>query len=118
MRPRRRYLAVRIHTSNKLPSETEFRNAIWKQLQELYGELGVSRIGFWLISYQPKDKSSIIRCEHTQVRPLRAALATITEINSKPLLLQVLGISGTIRKTLTHLPEADPRQVIRPRKHR
>lgn len=118
VRTRRRYLAVRIHTSKTLPAESDFRNAIWKRLQELYGELGVSSIGFWLTSYVPQKKSAIIRCEHLQVRPLRAALATITEINTKPLLLQVVGISGTIRKILTHLPEIDPKQVIRPRKHR
>ncbi len=118
MRSRQRYLAVRVHTSQKLPSESNFRNAIWQQLQELYGELGVSQIGFWLTSYHPEEKSAIIRCQHTQVRPLRAALATIMQINSIPLLLHVVGISGTIRKAVTHLPELETRNVIRPRKHR
>jgi ribonuclease P/MRP protein subunit POP5 len=118
MRPRQRYLAVQIHTSHKLPPESNFRNAIWQQLQTLYGELGVSRIGFWLTSYHPKEQSAIIRCQHTQVRPLRAALATITEINSKPLVFHVVGISGTIRKAVDHLPRLGAQDVVRPRKHR
>ena len=118
MRPRQRYLAVQLHTSHKLPPESNFRNAIWKQLQELYGELGVSRIGFWLTYYHPNKHSAIIRCQHTQVRPLRAALAAITEIDSKAIVFHIIGVSGTIRKAVTHLPHLNPQDVIRPRKHR
>lgn len=118
MRSRRRYLAVRLHTKEKLPSESTFRNAVWQQLQELYGELGVSRIGFWLIAYSQESHAAILRCQHDQVQPLRAALATMTTCNSIPLLLQVVGISGTIRKAVSLLPQLDARDVIRPRKHR
>ena len=118
MRPKQRYLAVQLHTSHNLPPESNFRNAIWQQLQALYGELGVSRIGFWLTSYHPNERSAIIRCQHTQVRPLRAALASITEIDSNPLGFHVVGISGTIRKAVAHLPNLNTQDVIRPRKHR
>lgn len=118
MRPRRRYLAVQIYGQGKLPSEAGFRNAIWQQLSELYGEFGVSRIGFWLIAYHPAERSAIIRCQHDQIRPLRAALATITGIESISLLLHVVGVSGTIRKVVTHLPALDAKTVVKSRKHR
>lgn len=118
MRQKQRYLAVQLYTSHQLPSESTFRNAIWQQLQAMYGELGVSRIGFWLTSYHPKEKRAIIRCQHNQVRPLRAALVSITEIASKPLTFHVTGISGTIRKAVTYLPGLDAKTIIRPRKHR
>ncbi|MFX1566605.1 MAG: Rpp14/Pop5 family protein [Promethearchaeota archaeon] len=118
MQSRQRYLALRVYSSAKLPSETDFRNAIWHQLTQLYGELGVSRIGFWLTSYHPEDSCAIVRCQHTQVRPLRAALATLTQVNSTPVLLHVIGVSGTIRKAVSHLPELDATKVIKARKHR
>jgi ribonuclease P/MRP protein subunit POP5 len=118
MRSRRRYLAIRLHTKGKLPSESYFRNTVWQHLQELYGELGVSRIGFWLIAYHQESHAAILRCQHDQVQPLRAALATITSYNSTPLLLHVVGISGTIRKAVSLIPEIDARKVIKPRKHR
>ena len=118
MRPRRRYLAVRLHTDGKLPSESIFRNAIWHQLQELYGELGVSRIGFWVLAYHLRESVAILRCQHDQVRPLRAALAAITEISSTSLIIEVVGISGTLRKAVSLLPEITPSMVIRTRKHR
>ena len=118
MRARRRYLAVRLHTKGTLPSESTFRNAFWQQLQELYGELGVSRIGFWLIAYRPESNAAILRCQHDQVQPLRAALAAMTTCDSTPLLFQVVGISGTIRKAVSLLPQLDARTVIKLRKHR
>jgi RNase P/RNase MRP subunit POP5 len=80
--------------------------------------MGVSRIGFWLTSYHPEETSAIIRCQHTQVRPLRAALATLTHVNSQPVLLHVLGVSGTIRKAVSYLPDVETTKVIRARKHR
>jgi ribonuclease P/MRP protein subunit POP5 len=118
MRSRHRYLAIRLHTKGKPPSEPNFRNTVWQQLQELYGELGVSRIGFWLIAYHQESHAAILRCQHDQVQPLRAALAAITSCNSTPLLVHVVGISGTIRKVVTLIPELDARKIIKPRKHR
>jgi len=118
MRLRQRYLAIRLLTHQNIPAEPTFRNAIWNQLQRLYGELGMSRIGFWLTAYHPEKQSAIIRCQHTQVRPLRAALATIRQIDSTPLLIHVVGVSGSIKKALAFLPQLDPRHVVRPRKHR
>ncbi|MFW9830665.1 MAG: Rpp14/Pop5 family protein [Candidatus Thorarchaeota archaeon] len=117
MRSKHRYLAVRIYTPDTPPSESGFRNAIWERLRELYGELGVSQIGFWLISYHPSSQSAIIRCQHDQIRPLRAGLATITQIEASSLLLHVVGISGTIRKVVTFLPGLDAKTVVRPRKY-
>lgn len=98
---------IRIITEDSPPPEDKFREAIWHQLQQLYGELGVSRIGFWVMSYHPELLFSIIRCQHNQVRELRAALATITRIGRIPLLLHVQGISGTIRKAKTLLPKLE-----------
>jgi RNase P/RNase MRP subunit POP5 len=118
MRARRRYLAVRLHADGALPSESSFRNAIWHQLQELYGEFGVSRIGFWVVTYHPSEFSAILRCQHDQVRSLRAALAVVTQIGSTSLIIEIVGLSGTLRKAVTLLPEIDPSMVIRPRKHR
>lgn len=107
MRPRRRYLAVQLLMTGTPPSESELRAAVWQQLQELYGELGVSRIGFWLIEYHPKLRVAIFHCHHDQLRPFRAALVSLTKIGRTQLLCHVRGVSGTIRKARTHLPELE-----------
>jgi RNase P/RNase MRP subunit POP5 len=103
MRQRQRYLTIHIITDHPLPSEVEFRNAIWNQLQLLYGELGVSRIGFWVVLYHPPLQAAIVRCQHDQVQALRAALASITEVTTTPVLFYVKGVSGTIRKAKTFI---------------
>jgi len=104
MRPRHRYLAVRLVAVTNSLSEEAFREGLWQQLQQLYGELGVSRIGFWIVIYDAASQASIIRCQHDQVRALRAALATVTGIRGVPLLLHVVGLSGTISKAKTLIP--------------
>ncbi len=104
MRPKHRYLAVRLVGAPSSLSEEAFRDGLWQQLQQLYGELGVSRIGFWVVIYDADSRASVIRCQHDQVRPLRAALATVTGIRGVPLLLHVAGLSGTIKKAKQLIP--------------
>ncbi|MFX1562905.1 MAG: Rpp14/Pop5 family protein [Promethearchaeota archaeon] len=101
MKLRHRYLVVQLVTEDSMPSEEKFRRVLWTQLQNLYGELGVSKVGFWVVVYHPESKAVVIRCQHDQVRALRATLATITRIGSTSLLLHVVGVSGTIRKAKT-----------------
>ncbi len=103
MRQRQRYLTIHIVTDHPLPSEVDFRNSIWNQLMLLYGELGVSRIGFWVVLYYPPLQAAIVRCQHDQVQALRAALACISEVATTPILFHVKGISGTIRKAKTFI---------------
>lgn len=105
MRPRHRYLAVRLVGAAESLSEEAFRDGLWQQLQQLYGELGVSRIGFWIVIYDSHSGASVIRCQHDQVRALRAALAAITAIRGVPVLLYVVGLSGTINKAKLLIPE-------------
>jgi ribonuclease P/MRP protein subunit POP5 len=104
MRARHRYLAVRLVGGTSSLSEDAFRDGLWQQLQQLYGELGVSRIGFWLMMYDPESYASIIRCQHDQARVLRAALAAVTAIRGVPLLLHVVGMSGTINRAKMLIP--------------
>ena len=104
MRPRHRYLAVQLVGATDSVPEEAFREGLWQQLQQLYGELGVSRTGFWVMIYDSAAHASIIRCQHDQVRELRAALATVTGIRGVPLLLHVVGLSGTINKAKQLIP--------------
>jgi ribonuclease P/MRP protein subunit POP5 len=116
MRLRQRYLAIRLLTEESMPSEERFRSVLWTELQNLYGELGVSKIGFWVIIYHPELKAAIIRCQHDQVRALRATLATITRVGSTSLIFHVVGVSGTIRKAKTFIPELSTHREKRRRK--
>jgi RNase P/RNase MRP subunit POP5 len=56
------------------------------------------------VVYDLELRASIIRCQHDQARVLRAALAAVTGIKGVPLVLHVVGLSGTIKKAKRLIP--------------
>ena len=93
---RRRYLALKLDAQATLNSR-EIMDAIWHALLKLYGEYGASRTPLNLIKHDVDGKIIILRTGHTTVETVRAALASITEVEGKPVSIYVLRVSGTIR---------------------
>ncbi|MEM2202501.1 MAG: Rpp14/Pop5 family protein [Candidatus Bathyarchaeia archaeon] len=93
---RRRYLALKMESAEKFESR-ELLDALWNAILRLYGEYGASKIGLTLIDYDEEKGLAIIRVAHTELEKVRAAIATITEINTKPAVVHVLTASGTLR---------------------
>ncbi|MBX5321488.1 MAG: Rpp14/Pop5 family protein [Candidatus Bathyarchaeota archaeon] len=96
MKVKRRYLALKIDSTEKFDSR-EFMDAVWSAFLRLYGEYGASRVGLALIDYDAEKKFAIIRVTHTETTKVRAAVASITEIMAKPAAVHVLKVSGTLR---------------------
>ncbi|MCS7124374.1 MAG: Rpp14/Pop5 family protein [Candidatus Bathyarchaeota archaeon] len=94
---RRRYLALKIDSKEKI-SQKELMNAVWDAVLRLYGEYGASKTSLALIRYDAEKNLAIIRVAHTETEKIRAAVATITEIASKPAATHILTVSGTIKK--------------------
>ncbi len=78
-------------------SERELLRAIWDALYSLYGDIGVSECGIWLIDYDEKRGVGILRCTHTKVEAVRAALACIHMINGRRTCIRGVVTSGTIK---------------------
>jgi len=95
-RTRRRYLGLKIDCDETFDSR-EFMSAVWDAVLRLYGEYGASRAGLALIDYDAAKKLVILRTSHTTVRMVRAALASITKVQDRPVAVHVLAVSGTIR---------------------
>jgi len=72
-------------------------NAVWNAVMKIYGEYGASQAGLSLISYEPEEKFAVVRVGHKAVEMVRASLASITSIASKPAAVHVLRVSGTIK---------------------
>ncbi|MEM2281823.1 MAG: Rpp14/Pop5 family protein [Candidatus Bathyarchaeia archaeon] len=102
---RRRYLALKIDSDHKFGSK-DFRDAVWEAILRLYGEYGASKTNLTLIDYNMEEGFAVVRVAHTEIEKVRAAIASITEIASKPAAVHVLKISGTLkvlyRKMLAH----------------
>jgi RNase P/RNase MRP subunit POP5 len=99
-RIRRRYLALEID-SGELFDSREFLDAVWSAVLKLYGEHGASRAGLTLIDYDMEKRFAVIRTVHTAVDMVRTALASMTRIGNKPVAINILRVSGTIRSLYT-----------------
>jgi ribonuclease P/MRP protein subunit POP5 len=93
---RRRYLALKIDSNEKFESK-EFMDTVWNNLLRLYGEYGASKAGLTLVDYDMEKGLAVIRAAHTEVEKVRAAIASVTEINTKPVAVHVLTISGSLK---------------------
>ena len=80
-------------------------NAVWDAILRLFGEHGASWVDFALIECDPEGGWAVVRCSHKALEVVRASIASITEINEKPVAIHVTGVSGTLkslRKTPKH----------------
>jgi len=71
--------------------------AVWSAVLQLYGEYGASQVNLIPIEVDPERNYAILRCSHKALEMVRASLASITEINAKPVAIHVVGVSGTLK---------------------
>lgn len=95
-RVRRRYLALRV-VSEEPVSLRDFKSIFWNALLQLFGEYGASKVGFSLIDYNQQSGQAIVRCSHKALEMVRASIASITEINEKPMAIHTMRVSGTLK---------------------
>lgn len=93
-----RYMVFEI-ISKKDISFVEIVEAVWKAALGLFGDAGTSEMGVWVPEtlYDRAKKRGVIRASHTGVEMIRAAIASIREINGVPVIFVVTGVTGTIR---------------------
>ena len=95
-----RYIAFEIISKNNEITQDQVIKTIWNQLYKIYGEYGTSKIGLWLIYFDPQSRKGVLRCSLKELDKLRTVLATITSFGKKKhpeVIIFVLGISGTIK---------------------
>ncbi|WXG40425.1 MAG: Rpp14/Pop5 family protein [Candidatus Freyarchaeum deiterrae] len=92
---RNRYIAFKIF-SEAIFSSDDIVHCVWRTLLSLFGEVGGSRTNFWLIDYS-ENGYGILRCTHTSVDMMKSVLATVIDLKGFSLIIDVLGVSGTIK---------------------
>ncbi len=95
-RMRKRYLAFRVMSDHSV-SKSDVADAVWNAVLRLFGEYGASQTNLALIEYDQEKSWGIIRCSRRAVEMVRASIASVTEINEKPVAIHVLGVSGTLK---------------------
>ena len=98
LRPKSRYIAYQVISEKKLPF-TDMMNAMWHSVLNFLGETGSSRASVWIIknAWEEEKQVGLLRCNHTSVEEVRAALSLVQRVGYSPVIVRVLGISGTIK---------------------
>ena len=102
---KRRYLAVMAESDDRI-DERELIKAVWGMIYQLFGEYGASQVGMFHIDLQDDKEIAVLRCSHTAIDMVRAAIAVISQISNRPVALRVVAISGTLkalRRKIHHL---------------
>ncbi len=95
-RVKRRYLALQVD-SDCAVDQKRFMDSVWRAVSQLYGEYGASRTSLALINFDEERKTAVLRTSLETVDIVRAALASITQIEGKSAAVHVLAVSGTIK---------------------
>lgn len=95
-REKRRYLALDVVSEQSL-NEQVVLDAVQASIIRLFGEYGASKTNLKMIRYVPEKCRLVIRCSHTMLEQVRAAIASTVEIDAKTATIHVVGVSGTLK---------------------
>jgi len=94
---RRRYLALKVECGETAPDRDAVSEVVWKAVLRLFGEVGVSQAGLYLVHFDEKTGYGVLRCSHKALPMVRAAIASVTKIESQPTAIHVLRVSGSLK---------------------
>jgi ribonuclease P/MRP protein subunit POP5 len=95
-REKRRYLALEV-AGDQTVDEGAVLDAVQASVSRLFGEYGASKANLKLITYIPEKHQFVICCSHIMLEKVRAAIASIMEVNGKTAAMHVVGVSGTLK---------------------
>ena len=83
--------------TEKPVNEQTLLDAVHASVLRLFGEYGASKANIKLIKYVPEKSQLVIRCSHTMLEKVRAAIASTIMVDGKPAAIHVMGVSGTLK---------------------
>jgi RNase P/RNase MRP subunit POP5 len=103
-RVKRRYLALQLEFDGSL-NESEFMSTLWTSIVKLFGEYGASLTNLSLIDYREDLRIAIIRVNLVALDIIRASVASVTSLANKPIVLNVVVASGTLKGLSGRIPK-------------
>ncbi len=97
-REKKRYITFEILSDNKIEIG-ELIKSVWSQTINFIGVLGVARTNLKFLNdiYDERKQRFVVRCSPKDVEFVRLALALVSEINEKKVVLRSLGVTGTLK---------------------
>jgi ribonuclease P/MRP protein subunit POP5 len=100
LRPRWRYLAVGLESWPDVDLDRRsFQRELWFAAQNLVGDAGSAALDGTVLHFRFADGEgeAVVCARRGEVDRLRAVLATMDEVDGRPLGVFVRGVSGTVR---------------------
>ena len=94
---RKRYILFEIISDSKF-RENLIEIAIKNAIKELFGVFGLSEANPKLLTEFSKGNTHVLQVDHRYVQKAKVAMATIKEINKKPIIFKTIRVYGTLKK--------------------
>ena len=79
---------------------------VLRHLQATLGLFDAAKAGVLAVRYDEQAQTGVLRCAHTSVDKLKAALLLLTNVQGVPVIPRVRGVSGILQKTARFAPQA------------
>lgn len=98
LRPGRRYLTFEVISDGPVEFSSVV-NVIWSAVLTFLGERGTARAGLWIVKdmWDDRQQRGVVKCGHNAVEAVRAALALVTQTGDRRVILNILGVTGTLQ---------------------
>lgn len=93
---KRRYLALKVECKGPVDQRV-VGDAVLDAVLRLFGEVGASQAALRFIHFDGKGSFAVLRCSHTALPMVKAAVASVTRIDTQPAAIHVLRVSGTLK---------------------
>lgn len=93
---RRRYLALRVECEGPFDRKA-VSDALWNAVLQLFGEVGCSQAGLYLVHFDEEKNYFVLRCSHRALPMVKAAVASIARIGNQSAVVHVLRVSGSLK---------------------
>ena len=100
LRYRKRYILFKIYPESLELNYSQVEKVILDSLLRYMGEQMLSRASVWIMkeNYVPEVNMGVIRCRHDYVSHIIAALSLVNSIDGNRARIDVLSLSGSIKK--------------------
>jgi ribonuclease P/MRP protein subunit POP5 len=98
IREKKRYIIFDLLSNSGKIRERDLIDAIWSSGTSLAGNWGMGLCSLWLIKFN--GRRGILRCSRGEVGKARAILTMVNEMNGERAAIDILGISGSIKKAV------------------
>ena len=96
LREKNRFVAFEVLSDPKFEKKA-VSGTLWDSFLSLFGDLGGSEAGFWLIEWKKERSWGLLKVRHTAVDRVKAAMAAVGSVDGSDAAFHVIGVSGTVK---------------------